>query len=203
MLLYACSSNKGKLAEFALAAEKAGVSGIEILPLPELQSIEPPEETGVTFEENAVLKALYYSRFTPEIVFADDSGLEVDALGGEPGVYSARYAGADASDRSNIELLLRNLRTSMNRHARFVCAIAVAQGGKLRITAGGAVEGEILEESRGQNGFGYDPVFFYPPLDASFGQLSPETKFSVSHRGTALRSFFAKIKHGPEMHLLR
>jgi XTP/dITP diphosphohydrolase len=194
MLLYACSSNKGKLAEFALAADEAGMSGIEILPLPELRSIDPPEETGATFEENAALKALYYSQFTAEPVFADDSGLEVDALGGEPGIYSARYAGADATDSSNIDLLLRNLRTSLNRHARFVCAIAVAQGGTLRTTATGMVEGEILDEPRGQNGFGYDPVFFYPPLQASFGQIPPATKFSVSHRGNALRAFFAKVK---------
>jgi XTP/dITP diphosphohydrolase len=194
MLLYACSSNKGKLAEFALATDEAGMSGIKILPLPELRSIDPPEETGATFEENAALKALYYSKFTAEPVFADDSGLEVDALGGEPGIYSARYAGANATDSSNIELLLRNLGTSLNRHARFVCAIAVAQEGKLRTTATGTVEGEILDEPRGQNGFGYDPVFFYPPLRASFGQIPPETKFSVSHRGNALRAFFAKIK---------
>jgi XTP/dITP diphosphohydrolase len=193
VLLYACSSNRGKLAEFALAAEKGGVSGIEMRPLPELRAIDPPEETGATFEENAALKALYYSRFTAELVFADDSGLEVDALGGEPGIFSARYAGAGASDHSNIALLLQRLRTSLNRHARFVCAIAVAQRGKLLMTAGGTVEGEILEEPRGENGFGYDPVFFYPPLNASFGELPPETKFSVSHRGNALRSFFERF----------
>jgi XTP/dITP diphosphohydrolase len=193
VLLYACSSNAGKLAEFALAAEKAGVGGIEIRSLPDLAAIDPPEENGATFEENAALKALYYSKFTSEAVFADDSGLEVDALGGEPGVFSARYAGAEATDAENIELLLRKLRTRLSRHARFVCVVALALAGELITHAVGTVEGEILAEPRGENGFGYDPVFFYPPLDRSFGQLLPAEKLSVSHRGMALRSFFAKL----------
>lgn len=193
MLLYACSTNRGKLAEFELSARMAGQSNFEIRPLPDLRTIEPPEETGATFEENALLKALYYSRFTPELVFADDSGLEVDALGGEPGVFSARYAGPGATDSANIQLLLRNLHPALNRHARFVCSLALAQAGKLLLTAGGTAEGEILEEPCGENGFGYDPVFFYPPLNQSFAQLTPETKFSVSHRGNALRTFFAKL----------
>jgi XTP/dITP diphosphohydrolase len=194
VLLYACSSNPGKLAEFALAAQIAGLDGIQIRPLPDLESIDPPGENGETFEENAATKALFYSGFTQEIVFADDSGLEVDALGGEPGVRSARYAGDDATDVKNNELLLRNLKSVLNRHARFVCAIAVARAGKLLITAGGTVEGEILEEPRGENGFGYDPLFFYPPLERSFGELPPEMKFSVSHRGNAVRSFIAKLQ---------
>lgn len=198
MLLYACSTNPGKLAEFELAARLAGHTGLEIRPLPDLRNIEAPEETGATFEENAVLKALYYSRFTPELVFADDSGLEVDALGGEPGVFSARYSGPDATDQSNIELLLQNLRPpTLNRHARFICMLALARSGRLLLTAGGTAEGEILEAPIGENGFGYDPVFFYPPLRRSFAQLDPETKFSVSHRGHALRSFFEKLTTAP------
>ena len=193
MLLYACSSNPGKLSEFALAAEMAGLSGIQIRRLPGLESIDPPDENGETFEENAAIKALFYSSYTREIVFADDSGLEVDALGGEPGVRSARYGGDDATDVKNNELLLRNLQSALNRHARFVCAIAVARAGKLLMTTEGTVEGEILKEPRGENGFGYDPLFFYPPLDKSFGELPTEVKFSVSHRGNAVRSFFAKL----------
>jgi XTP/dITP diphosphohydrolase len=193
MLLYVCSTNRGKLTEFELAAGFTGGLEIEIRPLPELQRVEAPEETGATFEENAALKALYYSRLTPEPVLADDSGLEADALGGEPGVFSARYAGPEATDSENIQLLLKKLQPELNRHARFVCMLALAQDGKLLLAAGGTVEGEILEEPIGDNGFGYDPVFFYPPLNQSFAQLTPETKFSVSHRGNALRSFFEKL----------
>lgn len=195
MLLYACSTNPGKIAEFELAARLSRHDGIEIQSLPDLSAIAAPEETGATFEENAVLKALYYSRFTREHVFADDSGLEVDALGGEPGVYSARYAGTGATDSANNELLLRRLHAQLNRGARFVCVLALAREGKLLLTAAGSVEGEILEAPRGAGGFGYDPLFFYPPLNQSFAELAPETKFSVSHRGHALRNFFARLRH--------
>lgn len=193
MLLYACSTNRGKLAEFELAAKSFGRRKFDLRNLPGIEKIKPPDETGVTFAENAALKAVYYSNCTPELVLADDSGLEVDALGGEPGVFSARYAGFSATDAANIQLLLQNLRATLNRHARFVCTIAAAQCGKLLLTASGSVEGEILDQPRGENGFGYDPVFFYPPFDRSFAQLTPETKFSVSHRGNALRSFFSKL----------
>lgn len=198
MLLYACSTNPGKIAEFELAARLFGRSEIDIRPLPDLRSIEPPEETGATFEENAVLKAVYYSQFTGEHVFADDSGLEVDSLGGEPGVFSARYSGPGATDASNNQLLLQRLEPRLDRQARFVCLLALAQAGQLLLTAGGTAEGEILKVPRGENGFGYDPLFFYPPLNQSFAELAPETKFSVSHRGNALRSFFEKLKklHG-------
>lgn len=194
MLLYACSTNRGKLKEFALAAVEAGDKGTAIEPFPGLKRIEPPEETGTTFEENATLKAKYYSQFTSEMVFADDSGLEVDALGGQPGVYSARYAGPSATDAANMERLLQSLGSGLNRHAQFVCVVALAKAGKVLLTAGGSVQGEILDRPRGTNGFGYDPVFFFPPLNRSFGELAPDAKFSVSHRGNALRSFFEKIK---------
>jgi XTP/dITP diphosphohydrolase len=181
MILYACSTNPGKLGEFVL-------SGLPIEPLPGLREIAAPEETGATFEENAALKAVYYSQFTSEAVFADDSGLEADALGGEPGVFSARYAGENASDAQNNALLLERLQGALNRHGRFVCAIALAQSGHLISTVRGTVEGEILEAPRGTNGFGYDPLFFYPPLKRGFAELSPDEKFQVSHRGKALRA---------------
>lgn len=196
MLLYACSSNHGKLKEFTFAADKSGVEELQILPLPELKVVEPPDETGATFGDNASLKALYYSQFTPELVFADDSGLEVEALGNEPGVYSARYAGPSANDADNIELLLRRLKGNPNRRARFVCVIALAKAGKLLTMTDGAVQGEILDAPRGTNGFGYDPVFLYPPLQKSFGEIDAPTKLSVSHRGNALRKFFAALKTG-------
>jgi XTP/dITP diphosphohydrolase len=194
MLLYACSTNEGKLREFDLAARQSAVPELDVQPLPDQKRITPPEETGATFEENAALKAVYYSQFTDQIVFADDSGLQVDALGGEPGVFSARYAGPNATDEANNRLLLEKLRHKLNRHGRFVCVIAIARRGKLLKTVHGAVEGEILETPRGANGFGYDPLFFYPPLGRCFGELSAEAKFEVSHRGDALRGLFEWLR---------
>ena len=191
MILYACSSNTGKLKEFAFAAQAAGREDVQIFPLANLEQIPPPEETGATFAENAALKALYYSQFSGSAMFADDSGLEAEALGGEPGIFSARYAGPGASDADNIQLLLGRLGSASNRHARFVCAIAVAHFGRLVIAVQGTVEGELLETPRGSLGFGYDPIFVYPPLGKTFAELTPEVKFSVSHRGNALRALFA------------
>ncbi len=183
MKVWCATGNPGKLREFRLAGS---VLGIEIEPLPDLKSIEAPEETGATFEENACLKAAYYSRFAPGILFADDSGLEVDALGGEPGVLSARYAGG-AGDDANNELVLERLGDNPHRTARFVCVIAVAEAGVVKATFRGTVEGEILHEIRGGGGFGYDPMFYYPPFGCSFGEVDGERKFAVSHRGEALR----------------
>lgn len=185
MKIYCATGNPGKLREFRLAGE---VLGIDIEPLAELKSIPAPEENGATFEENARLKASYYSRFAPGPLFADDSGLEVDALGGEPGVYSARYAGVDATDQANNRLLLERLGDQPNRTARFVCVIALAEGGEVRQTFRGEVEGEILREAHGPGGFGYDPLFFYPPFGCSFGEVDGPEKFAVSHRGKALRA---------------
>lgn len=194
MTVYACSANAGKLREFALAARASGLTDIRIEPLPGLHGeILPPEENGTTFEENACAKAIYYSGFTPECVLADDSGLEVDALHGAPGVYSARYAGSAASDEDNNNLLLRDLGNESHREARFVCVLAVARGGRLLMTAHGVVEGEILPAPRGCGGFGYDPLFFYAPLERSFAELTPEEKFAVSHRGNALRTLFERL----------
>ena len=194
MLLYACSTNPGKLADFALAAKESSLPNLSILSLPEMAKIAAPEETGATFEENAALKALYYSQYTQHAVFADDSGLEVDSLGGEPGIFSARFAGPGATDTQNNQLLLDRLRPLLNRHARFVCALGAAQAGRLLTAVQGSVEGEILEQPRGANGFGYDPLFFYPPLGQSFGELSHEVKFSVSHRGHAIRALLRSME---------
>jgi XTP/dITP diphosphohydrolase len=187
MTIYCATGNPGKLREFRLAG---AVLGIEIEPLAGLKSIEAPEETGATFEENAALKAAYYSRFAPGLLFADDSGLEVDALGGEPGVLSARYAGG-AGDDANNALVLERLGETPNRSARFVCVIAVAEAGVVRATFRGTVEGEILKEIRGPEGFGYDPMFYYPPFGCTFGEVEGERKFAVSHRGNALRQMLA------------
>jgi XTP/dITP diphosphohydrolase len=196
MILHACSSNAGKLAEFSLAAEQAG-GEFQILPLPGLKQIAPPDETGETFEENAILKALYYSRFSEELIFADDSGLEVHALGGAPGILSARFAGLEATDEENNRLLLKSLADGQPRGARFVTAIALARAGKLITVAHGNVAGDILTEARGTGGFGYDPLFFYPPLNRSFAELSDAEKFAVSARGNAARNLLRWLKATP------
>ena len=189
MKILCATGNPGKLREFRLAGE---LLGVDVEALPNLKSIAAPDETGATFEENARLKAEYYSRFTTELLFADDSGLAVDALGGEPGVYSARYAGAHASDAENNRLVLERLGDNPYRTARFVCVIALAQGGETVATFRGEVEGELLHEARGPAGFGYDPLFYYPPFGCSFGEVDGEKKFGVSHRGNAVR---AMLKH--------
>lgn len=188
MKIWCATGNPGKLREFRLAAQ---VLGIEIEPLAGLKSLVAPEESGVTFEANAKIKAEYYSRFAPGRLFADDSGLEVDALGGEPGVYSARYAGEGAIDEANNKLLLSRLANATRRTARFICVIALAEAGQSIKTFRGAVEGEILHETRGSGGFGYDPLFFYAPFGCSFGEVEGEKKFAVSHRGNALRAMLA------------
>lgn len=184
MTLYCATSNPGKLREFRLAAGEKS----QIVALPGLEELTRIEETGESFEANAVEKAVYYSRHAPGWLFADDSGLEVEALGGAPGVRSARFAGWFASDEANNRLLLEKLRGASDRTARFVCAIALAERGRLLETFRGVVEGRILETSRGQNGFGYDPLFFYPPYGCSLAEVSAEQKFGVSHRGQALRA---------------
>jgi XTP/dITP diphosphohydrolase len=188
--VYCATGNPGKLREFRLSAEQAG---IHVEPLAGLADIPPCDETGDTFEANAILKAEYYGRHVPGVLFADDSGLEVDALGGAPGVYSARFAGPGATDHANNRLLLEKMRGVRDRSARFVCVIALADGGRLRETFRGAVEGEILEEPHGPHGFGYDPLFFYPPFGCSFGEAAPERKLTVSHRGAALHALFQRL----------
>jgi XTP/dITP diphosphohydrolase len=181
--LYCATGNPGKLREFRMAASHAPV---EIELLANYRQIPPCVEDGATFEENAAIKARHYAPHAPGPLFADDSGLEVDALGGAPGVYSARFSGPHATDESNNRLLLEKLRGVGNRAARFVCRIALVEGGRLRGTWRGSVEGVILDAPRGSQGFGYDPLFYYAPFGCTFGEAGDERKFSVSHRGQAL-----------------
>ena len=159
----------------------------EVELVPGLRDIAPPEETGSTFEENAALKASFYSRLCHEPVFADDSGLEVDALGGAPGVHSARFAGVGATNQDNNRLLLERMAGQKNRTARFVSVIALADRGELRHSFRGTVEGELLYQPRGDLGFGYDPLFYYPPFGCTFGEATREQKTGISARGCALR----------------
>lgn len=181
MKLFCATTNPGKLREFRLACG----AGIEIEPL---DPGEPVEESGTTFEENARLKAEAYSQRVDGWVFAEDSGLEVEALDGRPGVYSARYAGEGATDERNNERLLEELSGVDERQARYVAVIALARGGVVEATFRGEVEGEILTERRGAGGFGYDPLFFYPPFGATFAEVAAEKKFEVSHRRRALEA---------------
>ena len=190
MKVYCATGNPGKLREFQLAARHFGLMDIELEIMPGLSEIQAPAETGSTFEENAILKAAYYSRLTDELVFADDSGLVVDALHGAPGVYSARYAGEGAGDKANNRLLIANMRGMTNRSCRFVCSIALARRGELAGTFRGVVAGELLEGERGDGGFGYDPLFYYPPLGCTLAQVDEARKMEVSHRGKALAGLF-------------
>jgi XTP/dITP diphosphohydrolase len=193
-MVYCATSNPGKLREFRLAAQQFGIA---IQELPGLAQLPLCEETGRTFRDNAILKAKYYGEHAAGLLFADDSGLEVDALDGAPGVISARYAGPGATDALNNALLLGNMRGRENRRARFVCVIALADRGKFLRTFRGTVEGEILDAPRGDAGFGYDPLFYYPPYGRAFGEVSTEEKMTVSHRGKALTALFRYLSDSP------
>lgn len=177
--LYCATSNPGKLAEYREGAP----AGIEIV----AAGRRDCPETGANFEENAREKALCYAAALGDLVFADDSGLEVSLLGGAPGIHSARYAGAGASDAENRSRLLREL-GGRRSAARFVCVIALARRGEVLGTFRGEVEGVILEEERGSGGFGYDALFFYPPLGRTLAEMAAEEKFACSHRGQAFRA---------------
>ena len=197
------TSNAGKLRDFAGAAT---AFGIEIGTIPNFASLPPVVEDGATFEANARKKAEAYSQYAwGEIVLADDSGLEVDALAGAPGVHSARYAAyaphlaeANTDDDANNARLLRELKNVPpdKRTARFVCVIAAARDGQTLAVFRGEAAGLILEASRGSNGFGYDPLFYFPQISKTFAELSAEEKATYSHRGAAFRGFlnWAKLK---------
>lgn len=174
-------------------AQVQTVNRVAIELLPDFDRIPPCVEDGATFEENAIRKARHYGPYAPGPLFADDSGLEVDALGGAPGVFSARFAGPTATDEANNRLLLEKLAGVALRQARFVCAIALIEAGAVRGVFRGAVEGIIAREPRGTGGFGYDPLFYYPPFDCTFGEAAAEQKFAVSHRGQALRALLASL----------
>ncbi|MGH9670628.1 MAG: RdgB/HAM1 family non-canonical purine NTP pyrophosphatase [Terriglobales bacterium] len=193
--IFIATSSAGKLRDFAAAAADVEVAG-----LPGFDSLPPTTEDGDTFEENARKKAEHYSRLAPgELVLADDSGLEADALGGLPGVRSARYAADEAgelassmsADEANNARLLRALDTVPDeaRGARFVCVIAAARDGRTLASFRGEAAGVIARAPRGAGGFGYDPLFFFPPLDKTFAELAPKEKAAVSHRGAAFRKF--------------
>jgi len=186
--LFVASSNEGKLREYRALAEAAGAH-VDLAFLPNFNSLPGFEEGWPTFAENAAGKALHYARFAPGIVIGDDSGLVVPALGGAPGVHSARYAGPDASDADRIRKLLDEMggKRGEDRKARFVCVTAAAKSKSPLGLFSACAEGILLEQPRGQGGFGYDPIFFFPPLGKTFAELSREEKNEHSHRGKAFR----------------
>jgi XTP/dITP diphosphohydrolase len=193
--LFLASSNPGKLAEFRELARSAAVP-VTLELLPEFESLPHFDEGAPTFAENATGKALHYSRFRKGLVFADDSGLVVPTLGGAPGVQSARYAGPNATSAERNAKLLHALhgKAGAQRGAYFVCAIALAGRGRANAIVTGRVDGEILATPRGEQGFGYDPIFYFPPLKKSFAKLSRDEKNRHSHRGSAFRKLLAFLQ---------
>jgi len=192
------TSNPGKLRDFAGAARPLG---IEIAGIPNFSSLPTVVEDGHTFEENARKKAEQYSLAAPgEIVLADDSGIEIDALNGAPGIHSARYAAnqphladENTDDEANNARVLRELRKvpAEKRTGRFVCVLVAARDGKMLSEFRGVAEGVILDHPRGSNGFGYDPLFYFPQIQKTFAELSAEEKAQYSHRGAAFRQFLS------------
>src|SRR6516162_8265785 len=203
------TSNQGKIRDLVGAAK---AHGITIATLPDFASLPTVIEDGLTFEANARKKAEHYSHYCEgELVIADDSGLEVDALQGAPGVRSARYAAdehdpdkhaGNSDDEANNARLLRELHDVPEefRNGRFVCLIAVARNGHTLATFEGRAEGIILHAPRGSNGFGYDPVFFFPQIEKTFAELSAEEKAKYSHRGAAFRLFLDWAGHRADLH---
>ena len=189
--LLLATRNSHKTREFA---EILG-PGFEVRDLADAAELPAVEETGLTFEANAVLKAVETSKHFEELVVADDSGLEVDALQGAPGIYSARYAGEHATDAANVAKLLAELgRQNPAAHsARFRCSLALAQRGELVRTFEGVIEGRIVDQPRGSAGFGYDPVFQPRGFEETFAELSPAEKNRISHRARAIRLLVAEL----------
>jgi XTP/dITP diphosphohydrolase len=197
--LLAATTNKGKLDEIKHLFAQSNIP-LKLYSLRDFNiDIESPE-TGNTFAENAEMKSLFYSSRVPSIYVAgDDSGLAVEALNGAPGVYSARFSGPDAADDKNTAKLLELLKGADNRSAKFVTAVCLSKNGETIATFSGEVNGIIIDEKRGTNGFGYDPVFFYPPLKKTFAELTTEEKNRISHRARAfeqLKDFFASGARG-------
>lgn len=187
--LVIATHNQGKLQEFK---ELMKDLPIQLKYLADFEKMEEPEETGKTFAANAKLKASYYAKKTGMVCIADDSGLEVQALEGAPGVRSARYAGEEATDEENNQLLLHNMKFQVKRTCRFRCALAVVQpDGKVLYETDGSCEGMLLHEPLGTEGFGYDPLFWSTELHKGMGEATMQEKNKISHRGKAIRKLVA------------
>ncbi|MEO8256239.1 MAG: RdgB/HAM1 family non-canonical purine NTP pyrophosphatase [Acidobacteriota bacterium] len=183
--LLVATTNRGKVRE--IRGILAGGSH-ELITLADWPDLEPPEETGRTFEQNAREKAVYYADATGQLTVAEDSGLEIDALGGQPGIESARWGGADATYPQKFAILYEALRArgAIDSPARFVCALALVRNGEVLFETRGTIEGQIARAPRGDGGFGYDPIFFYPPLGRTLAEVE-DAKAAISHRGMAFR----------------
>jgi len=184
--LVLASSNSGKLREYR---ELAGDAALDIDLLPNLGDIPEFEETAPTFAENSASKAIYYSKFCDETILADDSGLVVPALGGAPGVFSARYAGPNATDADRVRKLLQEMKGKAGdeRRAHFVCVTTIARQGRALAIVSDRADGLIAAEPSGAGGFGYDPVFYFESLGRTYAEISPVEKHAYSHRGKAFR----------------
>ena len=193
MKIVLASRNPHKLVEISKITEKFG---FELILQSELGLDLDVEETGTTFEENSYQKAYAIMKATGLPALADDSGIAVDALGGAPGVYSARYGDPSLDDWGRLELLLKNTEQVPDgqRQAQFVCVITMITPDEQVIQARGEIHGELTREPRGENGFGYDPIFYYPPFGKTTAEIPAEQKHTVSHRGNALRIFYEKLK---------
>ena len=196
MRLLIATTNRSKAREID-ALLKGGPA--QLVTLDAWPSLEAPEETGRTFEDNARLKAEYYARATGELTVAEDSGLEIDALDGAPGVESARYGGADASYPDKFARIYTALkdRGAVDSAARFVCALVLASPDRILFETRGTVEGRIAPAPAGSGGFGYDPIFFYPPYGCTLGEATADQKAAVSHRGQAFRALREFLERQP------
>jgi len=195
--LAVATTNRGKLREIA---EMLKGLPFEIVTLADWPDVAAPEENGRTFAENARLKALYYAARTGELTVAEDSGLEIDELGGAPGIESARFGGPDSTYAEKFDLIYSRLRANgpgdaAGSPARFVCALALVRDGRILFESRGAVEGRIAPEPRGSGGFGYDPIFFYPPFGCTLAEAG-DRKAAVSHRGEAFRALRGFLERG-------
>ena len=195
--LAVATTNRGKLREIA---EMLKGLPFELVTLADWPDVAAPEENGRTFAENARLKALYYAAYTGELTVAEDSGLEIDELGGAPGIESARFGGPHSTYAEKFDLIYSRLRANgpgdaAGSPARFVCALALVRDGRILFESRGVVEGRIAPEPRGSGGFGYDPIFFYPPFGCTLAEAG-DRKAAVSHRGEAFRALRGFLERG-------
>jgi XTP/dITP diphosphohydrolase len=195
--LLVATTNRGKIREIKLLLAGAPV---ELVTLADWPGLEPPEETGDTFEQNARAKAVYYADATGQLTVAEDSGLEIDALGGQPGIESARWGGPGVTYPQKFALIYEALRAkgAIDSPARFVCALALVRDGAILFETRGTVEGRIAPEPKGSGGFGYDPIFFYPPLGRTLAEVDHE-KAAISHRAAAFGRLREFLLHGTTM----
>jgi XTP/dITP diphosphohydrolase len=191
--LLVATTNRGKIREIR---DILAGGPLELVTLADWPDLGPPEETGRTFEQNARAKAVYYADATGQLTVAEDSGLEIEALGGQPGIESARWGGAAATYPQKFDIIYEALRArgAVDSRARFVCALALVQGGEVLFETRGTVEGQIAREPKGAGGFGYDPIFFYPPLGRTLAE-APDAKAAISHRSAAFRRLREFLLH--------